>query len=106
MRTSEYEYYTSASSWDGGPRVYAEVFHALRHLQPQTSILDAGCGNGHLSGLLAARGFVVHGMDTSQSGIAIAREAHPDATFTCSNLTDDLDHVDEFGAVVCVEVIE
>jgi 2-polyprenyl-3-methyl-5-hydroxy-6-metoxy-1,4-benzoquinol methylase len=101
-----YEYSKHGSTWDGSARVYGEVLRVLADLQAGAKILDAGCGNGHLTGLLASRGFVSHGVDPSESGIALARRAHADATFACADLTLDFDGLHDFDAVVCIEVIE
>lgn len=101
-----YEYDRTGSTWDGSGVVYDQVFRALARVKNGARILDAGCGNGHLTSLLAARGYSAHGIDPSESGVAIAREAHSGATFSCADLTRGLPDVDEFDAVVCIEVIE
>lgn len=72
-----------------------------------TTLLDIGCGNGALTASLAKRGASVTGMDLSESGIALAKAAHPDVRFEVGSVYDDL-HA-RFGAfdrVVALEVIE
>ncbi len=101
-----YEYDEAGSTWDGSGRVYAAVLERLAGLPPGARVLDAGCGNGHFTSLLAARGFVSHGIDPSETGIAIARQAYPEATFACADLANGLDAPTPFDAIVCVEVIE
>lgn len=49
--------------------------------EQQTSVLDVGCGNGSLCGRFLARGHRVVGIDVSESGLVIARAAHPAARF-------------------------
>lgn len=70
-------------------------------------ILDAGCGNGYLAGVLLDEGFEVIGVDASAQGIAIARASHPKGHFECASLYDELGPtIGECDAVVSTEVIE
>jgi SAM-dependent methyltransferase len=54
----------------------AFIHRLLRHLQPATgsTVLDAGCGRGKYSQLLAAKGYDVTGIDISPESIAIAEQ--------------------------------
>jgi SAM-dependent methyltransferase len=65
-------------------------------------ILDVGCGPGRHAYELARRGFIVHGIDISQTFVDVAiKDAPPGATFErmdARRLT--FDH--EFDAVVCL----
>lgn len=67
-------------------------------------ILDAGCGNGALAGLLAKRGYDVHGVDGDPGGIEIARRNNPDARFEVGSF--DTDPPGKFDFVLSTEVIE
>lgn len=58
-------------------------------------IVDMGCGNGYLAGLLARSGHDVLGFDVSADGIDIARKSYPNAQFRRCSLNDD-----SFEAVV------
>ena len=49
--------------------------------QRESRILDAGCGQGRLTGFLTDRGHTVVGFDVDPVLIDIAKEANPDATF-------------------------
>lgn len=51
-------------------------------------VLDAGCGTGRMSRLLAARGILVEGVDLSPGMLAQARADQPGATFTEASLSD------------------
>jgi trans-aconitate methyltransferase len=46
-------------------------------LVPGQAVLDLGCGPGDVSGLLAARGLSVTGVDESAELLAAARERYP-----------------------------
>lgn len=76
--------------------------------QGASRVLDLGCGNGALSGLLAARGFDVHGLDFSESGVELARRNHPDVQFERHDIGDPIPdrHIGQYDAVIAVEVIE
>ena len=81
----------------------------IADLPTDSRVLDAGCGNGYLSGKLLARGFAVTGVDVSESGVSIARNAHPAGVFVVASLEDpDLPSLlgTSFDAVVSSEVIE
>jgi 2-polyprenyl-6-hydroxyphenyl methylase/3-demethylubiquinone-9 3-methyltransferase len=73
--------------WDHDvPHTHAYLTGPLLHLLDQGSspgdqILDVGCGNGALCGLLNRRGFQVVGVDPSTSGIAAARQSFPTIPF-------------------------
>lgn len=57
--------------------VAQKLLHAVRHkrLAPaNTSVLDAGCGQGELSVYLGCKGFNVVGVDISEAGCAAATE--------------------------------
>ena len=72
-------------------------------------VLDVGCGNGGLCGDLLAAGCDVVGIDLSESGIEIARRAHPRGRFEVLPADDRLlAALDEppFDAVVSTEVVE
>jgi 2-polyprenyl-3-methyl-5-hydroxy-6-metoxy-1,4-benzoquinol methylase len=82
----------------------------LRRLEAHRvrTVLDLGCGNGALTGLLAGRGFEAVGLDLSASGIEVARRNHPGVPFERHDLTQPIPdaHAHSYDAVVSVEVIE
>ena len=109
MRPSitDYGYRAANATWDNGYLVAP----ALRLLQsahpPPASVFELGCGNGHFSGLMLAKGFTVTAVDPSPTGLAQARMHHPDAVFAEACVEDDLPgRFGEFSAVVSLEVIE
>jgi 2-polyprenyl-3-methyl-5-hydroxy-6-metoxy-1,4-benzoquinol methylase len=68
-------------------------------------VFDLGCGNGATACVLAAQGFEVAGVDSSQEGVAHARATGLD--LRVGSAYDDL--ATEFGRwpfVLCLEVVE
>jgi 2-polyprenyl-3-methyl-5-hydroxy-6-metoxy-1,4-benzoquinol methylase len=83
------------------------VVKALRQL-PSGRILDIGCGNGALTGKIAAAGFDVTGIDFTSSGIDRARQSFPAITFLDHDINQPLpqDLLGKFDVVLSAEVIE
>lgn len=70
-------------------------------------IVDVGCGDGALTGLIAKAGGIVIGIDPSKEGLALARqmfEKHSLKGTFCSSSTELVDR--SCDAVVCADVIE
>jgi 2-polyprenyl-3-methyl-5-hydroxy-6-metoxy-1,4-benzoquinol methylase len=81
----------------------------LEHLQPPPArILDIGCGNGATARFLSNHGYTVTGIDTSSSGVSIARQESPSCRFEVASVYDDnlSERFGRFDAVVSLEVIE
>lgn len=81
-----------------------EVDHVIEvlGLSPGMRILDVGCGPGRHSYELAERGFLVHGIDISQSFVDVARANAPmGATFERMDARA-LTFSAEFDAVICL----
>jgi 2-polyprenyl-6-hydroxyphenyl methylase/3-demethylubiquinone-9 3-methyltransferase len=72
-----------------------------------TTLIEIGCGNGGTAAWLQAKGWSVTAIDTSESGIAIGRAAHPEVRFELMSAYDDLRSAfGAFDVVVSLEVIE
>ncbi len=76
--------------WDiGEPQ--PELAALIERIPPEDPVLDAGCGTGHLSILLARKGHRVSGIDSSTKAIAIAQRnairAGVEAQFTVVDAT-------------------
>lgn len=85
------------------------VFELAGGLRPGLRVLDVGCGNGYTCGMFQEKGCDVTGIDMSETGIGIARKAHPGVRFEVLGADD---HVLEdlgtgpFDLVVSTEVVE
>jgi SAM-dependent methyltransferase len=79
----------------------------LARLDPQSRILDYGCGYGRLSGELSQLGFRrVEGVDISPAMIGRAREQWPDLRFSVISEASALDYADEtFDAALLFAVL-
>lgn len=98
---------------DGPACIHRWVRPALVRLSdawpPGCAVFDIGCGNGYLAAQLERLGFRVTGIDPSTSGVAQAREAHPDTRFEVGSAYDDLGERfgrGSFDVVVSVDVVE
>jgi len=56
--------------------------------QPGESILDVGCGTGHLTAQIAQRGAAVVGIDNSAAMVERARAEYPQLDFRLADATD------------------
>lgn len=74
---------------------------------PPGRIVDLGCGNGSTANMLAELGYDVTGVDRSETGIAIARNAFPRVRFHEGSVYDNLaPALGTFDVAVSLEVIE
>ena len=58
-----------------------------KHLKPDLTILDLGCGNGRLSKLIIKKGCQYIGIDNSKGQIKEAQKQFPDQKFILGDLT-------------------
>jgi 2-polyprenyl-6-hydroxyphenyl methylase/3-demethylubiquinone-9 3-methyltransferase len=69
--------------------------------------IDVGCGNGATSQMLVGQGFDVLGIDSSESGVALAKQAFPKARFAIDSVYEDLaGKHGTFHLCVSLEVVE
>ena len=87
---------------------YEELATIFAPLAPR-SIIDIGCGTGHLLGLTVDRLAVaperVVGVDHSEAGIRRTPEDIPSATWVVADLYE-LSFEERFNLVICTEVME
>ncbi|MDH6060742.1 methyltransferase domain-containing protein [Chrysosporum bergii ANA360D] len=76
--------------------------------KPKARILDIGCGNGSLSNLIAQCGYEVVGVEESESGVKLARDAFPNCRFIQGSIYNlPYGEIGEnFDIVIAAEVIE
>ena len=94
-----------AGNGESGEKLTRVFVACVKKLDGVRSICDLGCGNGHISGRLAALGYDVTGVDASASGIQIARRAYPGVEFVHALIDRNLD-VGQFDLVISSDVIE
>jgi 2-polyprenyl-3-methyl-5-hydroxy-6-metoxy-1,4-benzoquinol methylase len=103
---TEFEWQTAAAgNGASGEKLTALYVELVKKLDGVSSICDLGCGNGHISGRLAALGYDVTGVDASASGVQIARGTYPGAEFVHALLDRDL-CIGKFDLVTSSDVIE
>ncbi|MEH7176597.1 class I SAM-dependent methyltransferase [Neobacillus vireti] len=69
----------SKEMWETGSRKDIIPF-LIKHLQPESSLCDLGCGDGYASYKLAANGYHVTGVDLSEQMLDKANERAKDTT--------------------------
>lgn len=66
-------------------------YHAwfLERIEPESRVIDLGCGEGKMCSRLAEKASEVLGVDISERNIAVARERvqHPAVRFECADIT-------------------
>jgi len=74
---------------------------------PGDTLLDAGCGTGYWTALLAGRGFAVTGIDISREMLAAARQkAIPHASFLLADMMDMPFPDESFDAAASITALE
>jgi SAM-dependent methyltransferase len=98
---------------DGGPECFdtpaaVELNRArLEHVESLElcwegkSVLDVGCGVGHLAGVLAGKGCQVVGVDGREENILVFRERHPELRAEIADVEGDLRWLGAFDIVFC-----
>lgn len=69
-------------------------------------VIDIGCGNGAMTGMLAKAGFEMTGIEPDHDGFRLASETYPNIQFHNFGVYDDASHLGQFDAVISSEVIE
>ena len=80
----------------------AQIANVLRRANPRCqTVLDVACGTGEHARLLAARGFVVDGLDLDAAFVRIAGQKHPAGRFFEADMSDF--HLSgRYDAVLCL----
>src|SRR5215831_4050563 len=84
------ELYDAFGSTEDAAVVRREKNELVRILdpEPEERILDLGCGTGHITAQIAARGAAVTGIDSSTAMVAAARRHYPALTFRVADGQD------------------
>jgi 2-polyprenyl-3-methyl-5-hydroxy-6-metoxy-1,4-benzoquinol methylase len=91
----------NVETWAVLKRILAECVFSDRRA------FEIGCGNGATAHFLYELGFSVTGVDPSESGIALAQKAFPEASLHVGSAYDDLAAIyGTFPLVISLEVIE
>jgi 2-polyprenyl-3-methyl-5-hydroxy-6-metoxy-1,4-benzoquinol methylase len=102
---TQYRYRSSAPEHTHA-YLLGEVERFLTMCQP-AKLFELGCGNGAVAAWVAGRGVQVAAIDSSESGIKIARQEHSQVSFERASAYDDLAaRFGTFPAVISLEVIE
>lgn len=75
------------------------VIKFMRLLQPNSKVLDIGCGPGHYSQLFSENGFNVKGIDLSESMVAIAKRMNPHIEFEVMDMQNMVFSENSFDAL-------
>ena len=103
---SEFEWHAEAAgNGESGEKLTHVFVELVKKVEGVRSICDLGCGNGHITGRLAALGYEVTGVDASPSGIAIARRTYPNVEFVEALIDGELS-LGQFDLVISSDVIE
>lgn len=116
MSEQKNEYYETIYSQGAPIHHHAYILDGITRMlaeegfppSPDVRVLDLGCGNGSLTANVAALGYQVTGVDSSQQGIETAKKHFPAATFVCADIAAMPASIPEGGyqVVMAVEVIE
>ncbi|HKG58862.1 MAG TPA: methyltransferase domain-containing protein [Pyrinomonadaceae bacterium] len=103
---TEFEWHAEgAGNGESGEKLTSVFVEFVKKLDGVRSICDLGCGNGHITGRLAALGYQVTGVDASASGIQIAQRAYSSVDFVHALIDSDL-NLGQFDLVISSDVIE
>ena len=104
---TEFEWHAErAGNGESGEKLTRVFIELVKKLDGVRSICDLGCGNGHITGRLAALGYEVTGVDASSSGIKIARRTYPGVEFVEAAIGCELERLGSFDLVISSDVIE
>jgi 2-polyprenyl-3-methyl-5-hydroxy-6-metoxy-1,4-benzoquinol methylase len=79
----------------------------IARIAPKTAV-DIGCGNGFVASCLSDQGIATVGIDSSQTGIEIARKTYPAVEFLRADIMHPIEALAEkkSDCVVALDVIE
>src|ERR1051325_6332992 len=97
---TEFEWRTNcAGNGESGEKLTSVFVELVKKLDGVRTICDLGCGNGHISGRLAALGYDVTGVAASPSGIQTAQRTYSQVIFVQALIDRDL-NLGQFDLVI------
>lgn len=100
------EYWAEAGKGEPGPARLARFRAIAAHIEPGSSVLDIGCGDGELlAHLRETKGVTAHGLEFSAAGRARAQEKGLDVQ-PCDLTSPDFSVEREVDYIVISEVLE
>ena len=90
--------------------LFPTVYSLLLNLEPGSTVLDLGCGNGSFISLFKHVGWNLYGVDSSVTGIEIAKKTYSDVTFFHADAehseAEIISRIGRVDAIISTEVIE
>lgn len=95
------------ASQDYWAQTRARILSAWIRDQSPKRVLDAGCGSGYLTALLARESDAnVVGVDISRESVDVAQRRDTTATFRVDDVTQLSEWADEYDAIIFADVLE
>ena len=107
MTVEDYGWKSGAASGSSA-YLYGPILTLIGETRPR-SILDLGCGNGHLAKMLSSKGYRVAAADVDRKGIELARQDSASVDFRCVDMSDkppDEWTKSPFDCIISTEVVE
>lgn len=98
-----------AANGASGEGLAEKIIGIVKRFEDVRTICDLGCGNGYISGRLSTLGYDVTGVDSSKSGLEIARREYPAVKFVEAQVDSQLSsqlNTRDFDLVISSDVIE
>jgi len=85
---------------------YSNRISAIKKHISGNILLDAGCSDGFIHGIIKKKGLKITGVDINKSDIDIAKLLNPDNTYIVSSLYKLPFKNESFDTIICSEVLE
>ena len=106
-RDIEYKYKSAEPTHNANYLIEPVIDLLARTNISDKRIFELGCGNGSITNQFSKLGYKLTAVDTSQSGIELAKHAYPNCQFEVGSAYDDLaDRFGRFDCVISFEVVE
>lgn len=101
-----YQDIASGFSETRGKPLWPEISRLMEEVEPGSSVLDVGCGNGRILRALKGKNIKYLGVDPSDELLELAKKEHPEYNFKKGDILE-LGHIPEydFDHVLAIAVI-